>query len=224
MTDRVLARLAVVRIPRFLAVFQVVSSRHHAAPGGVRPSQPSNPEHCAVSGPACRLRCRPTGPAPPNRLLRKLLAAEGLPRAARRQARNPRGLRPLGHARPPTRTHRHLGAASHRARYAGEADPDRTPAPLVHQIGVQTQGLPTVCCLCTTQIGRTATPRRRVWRRRVDRPASLAGVAVVEHVLRGGCIRVVGRPVGCAAPNDAVDVHVGEERHFGVARVHPPHV
>jgi hypothetical protein len=105
----------------------------------------------AVSGPACRLRCRPTALAPPNRLLRKLLAAEGLPRAARRRARNPPGLRPLGHARPPTRTHRHLGAASHRARSAGEADPDRTPAPVVHQIGVQTQGLPTVCCLCTTQ-------------------------------------------------------------------------
>jgi hypothetical protein len=107
--------------------------------------------HCAVSGPVCRLRCRPTTLAPPNRLLRKLLAAESLPRAARRQARNPPGLRPLGHARPPTRTHRHLGAASHRARYSGEADPDRTPAPVVHQIGVQTQGLPTGCCLCTTK-------------------------------------------------------------------------
>jgi hypothetical protein len=128
---------------------------------------PSKPRHCAVSGRACRLRCRPTALAPPNRLPRKLLAAEGLPRAARRQARNPPGLRPLGHAQPPTRTHRHLGAASHRARYAGGADPDRTPAPVVHQIGVQTQGLPTVCCLCTTQISRTATPRplprRRVW-------------------------------------------------------------
>jgi hypothetical protein len=30
---------------------------------------------------------------------------------------------------------------------------------VVHQIGVQTQGLPTVCCLCTTQISRTTTPR-----------------------------------------------------------------
>jgi hypothetical protein len=131
----------------------------------------SKPQHCAVSGPACRLRCRPTALAPPNRLLRKLLAAEGLPRAARRQARNPPGQRPLGHAQPPTRTHRHLGAASHRARYAGEADPDRTPAPVVHQIGVQTQGLPTVCCLCTTQISRTATPRP------LPRRWSLGGVA-----------------------------------------------
>jgi hypothetical protein len=38
---------------------------------------------------------------------------------------------------------------------------------VVHQIGVQTQGLPTACCLCTTQISRTATPRPlprcRVW-------------------------------------------------------------
>jgi hypothetical protein len=51
------------------------------------------------------------------------------------------GRRPLGHARPPTRTNRRLGAASHRARYAGEADPDRTPASVVHQIGVQTHGL-----------------------------------------------------------------------------------
>ena len=120
--------------------------------------------HCAVSGPACRLRCRPTALAAPNRLLRKLLAAEGLPRAARRQARNPPGLPPLGHARPPRQTRRHLGAASHRARYAGAADPDRTPAPMVHQIGVQTQGLPMVCCLSTTQINRTASlgaPRRR---------------------------------------------------------------
>jgi len=111
----------------------------------------------AVSGPACRLRCRPTALAPPNRRLRKLLAAEGLPRAARRQVRNPLSLRPLGHARPPTRTRRHLGAASHRAHYAGEADPDRTPAPVVHQVGVQTQGLPTACWLCTTQICRTAS-------------------------------------------------------------------
>lgn len=127
----------------------------------------SKPKHRAVSGPAYRLRCRPTALAPPNQLLRKLLAAEGLPRAAPRQARNPPGLRPLGHARPPMRTRRHLGAASHRARYADEADPDRTRAPVVHQIGVQTQGLPTACCLCTTQISRTATPRPlprcRVW-------------------------------------------------------------
>ena len=88
---------------------------------------------------------------------RVTLAAEGRPRVARRQARSPPGLRPLGRARPPTRTRRHLGAASHRARYAGEADPDRTPAPVVHQIGVQTQGLPMVCCLSTTQINRTAS-------------------------------------------------------------------
>jgi hypothetical protein len=135
-----------------------LSSRYHpSSRRSTFPSQPSKPQHCAVSGPGCRLRCRPTALARPNRLLRKLLAAEGLPRAARRQARNPPALRPLGHARPPTRTHRHLGAASHRAHYAGEADPDRTPAPVVHQIGVQTQGLPTVCCLCTTQISRTVS-------------------------------------------------------------------
>jgi hypothetical protein len=80
----------------------------------VSDSGASKPQHCAVSGPACRLRCRPTALAPPNRLLRKLLAEEGLPRAAHHQARNPPGLRPLGHARPPTRTRRHLGAASRR--------------------------------------------------------------------------------------------------------------
>jgi hypothetical protein len=28
---------------------------------------------------------------------------------------------------------------------------------VAHQIGVQTQGLPTVCCLCTTQISRTTS-------------------------------------------------------------------
>jgi hypothetical protein len=128
-----------------------LSSHYHPAPRGLRFHHNRRNRSAAVSGPACRLRCRPTALAPPNRLLRKLLAAEGLPRAAGRPARNPPGLRPLGHGRPPTRTHRHLGAASHRARYAGEADPDRTPAPVVHQIGVQTQGLPTVCCLCTTQ-------------------------------------------------------------------------
>ena len=54
--------------------------------------------HCAVGGPARRLRCRLTAPAAPNRLLRKLLAVEGLPRAARHQAHNPPGLRPLGRA------------------------------------------------------------------------------------------------------------------------------
>ena len=88
----------------------------------VSDSEASKPQHCAVSGPACRLRCRPTTLAPPNQLLRKFLAEEGLPRAARRQVRNPPDLRPLGHAPPPTRTRHHLGAASHRARYAGEAD------------------------------------------------------------------------------------------------------
>ena len=99
-----------------------LSSRHHADPGGVRSHRNLQTGHDdAVSGPVCRLRCRPTALAPPNRLLRKLLAAEGLLRAARHQARNPRGPRPLGHARPPTRTRRHPGAASHRARYAGEA-------------------------------------------------------------------------------------------------------
>jgi deferrochelatase/peroxidase EfeB len=35
---------------------------------------------------------------------------------------------------------------------------------------------------------------------------------------------VVGRAEGGAAPDDAVDVHVGEDRHHGVTRVHPPHV
>ena len=127
--------------------------------------QPSKPQHCAVSDPACRLRCRPTTLAPPNRLLRKLPAAEDLPPAARRQARNLPGLRPLGHARPPARTRRHLGAAYHRARYAGEADPDRTPAPVVHQVGVQTQGLPTVCYIYpisrTARLGRC--PAYRGW-------------------------------------------------------------
>lgn len=145
----------------------------------VSDSGASKPQHCAVSGPACRLRCRPTALAPPNRLLRKLLAVEGLPRAARRQARNPPGLRPLGHARPPTRTRRHLGAASHRARYAGEADPDRTLVLVVHQVGVQTQGLPTVCCLCTTQINRTAslvaTPPPSM--RRSDRTVTMVDVS-----------------------------------------------
>jgi hypothetical protein len=37
-------------------------------------------------------------------------------------------------------------------------------------------------------------------------------------------VRVVGCPVGRAAPDDAVNVHVGEERQLGVARVHAPHV
>ena len=144
----------------------------------VSDSGASKPQHCAVSGPACRLRCRPTALAPPNRLLRKLLAEEGLPRAAHHQARNPPGLRPLGHARPPTRTRRHLGAASRRARYAGEADPDRTLVLVVHQVGVQTQGLPTVCCLCTTQIRRTAslvaTPPPSL--RRSDRTVTMVDV------------------------------------------------
>ena len=37
-------------------------------------------------------------------------------------------------------------------------------------------------------------------------------------------VRVVGRPIGRAAPDDAVDVHVRELGHVGVARVHAPHV
>ncbi len=37
-------------------------------------------------------------------------------------------------------------------------------------------------------------------------------------------VRVVRRAVGRAAPDDAVEVHVGEQRHLGVARVHAPHV
>ena len=81
-----------------------LSSRHHPAPGGSSFHHNRRHRRAAVSGPACRLRCRPTALAPPNRLLRKLRAAEGLPRAARRQARSPPGLRSLGHARPPTRT------------------------------------------------------------------------------------------------------------------------
>jgi hypothetical protein len=36
----------------------------------------SKPQHCAVSGPACRLRCRRTALAPSNRPLRKLRAAD----------------------------------------------------------------------------------------------------------------------------------------------------
>ena len=43
-------------------------------------------------------------------------------------------------------------------------------------------------------------------------------------VLRRDRVRVVGCPVGRAAPDDAVDVHVREDRQLGVARVHPPHV
>jgi hypothetical protein len=154
-----------------------LSGRHDPLPEVYVSITPAKPQHCAVSAPAYRLRCRPTALAPPNRPLRKLPAAEGLRRAARRQARNPPGLRPLGHARPPRRTRRHLGAASHRARYADEADPDRTLAPVVHQIGVQTQGLPTVCCLCTTQINSTASPGRypaAESRRRVDRTVTPA--------------------------------------------------
>ncbi len=38
------------------------------------------------------------------------------------------------------------------------------------------------------------------------------------------CVRVVGRSVGRAAPDDAMDVHIREHRHLGIARVHPAHV
>jgi hypothetical protein len=99
-------------------------------------SQPSKPQHRAVSGPACRLRCRPTALAPPNRLLRKLLAAEGLPRAARRQARNLPGLRTLGHARPPTRenlqhSHRASGCGAVYCASDLERSDTRSSCPLI---------------------------------------------------------------------------------------------
>jgi hypothetical protein len=55
---------------------------------------------------------------------------------------------------------------------------------VVHQTGVQTQGLPTVCCLCTTQIIRAATsrplPRCRVCPKPVPAPWSL-GPGTVAH-------------------------------------------
>ena len=195
-----------------------LSSHYHLAPRGLRfHHNRRNRSAAAVSGPACRLRCRPITLAPPSRLLRKLLAAEGLPRAARRQARNPPGLRPLGHARPPTRTHRHLGAASHRARYAGEADPDRTPAPVVHQIGVQAQGLPTVCCLCTTQISRTTTPRPGPCHdERASFPkweVGVAGMSSSSVAEPSNSVHPVVRIVERARWHEAAKAHVG----FGFA-------
>ena len=143
----------------------------------VEASGASKPQNWVVSGPACRLRCRPTALAPPNRLLRKLLAAEGRPRAARRQAHNPPGLRPLDRARPPTRIRRHRDAASHRAHYAGAADPDRTPAPAVHQIGVQTQGLPRLLLSLHYPNQRDCKPRP------LHRRQSLGGAATGQRRL-----------------------------------------
>jgi hypothetical protein len=39
-----------------------------------------------------------------------------------------------------------------------------------------------------------------------------------------GRIRIIGRSVGCAATDDAMEVHVRELRQAGIARIHAPHV
>jgi hypothetical protein len=127
------------------------------------------------------LRCRPIALAPPNRPLRKFPVAADLSRAARRQARNLADPQRLGHALLPMRTRRHLGGASRHARYAGESDPDRTPVRVVHQVRVPTQVPPRVCCLCTTQISRTATPGP-LPQIRADATAPLAHV--VDEIVR----------------------------------------
>ena len=38
------------------------------------------------------------------------------------------------------------------------------------------------------------------------------------------CVRVIWRSVGCAAPNNAMDVHVCEHGHLRIAWVHPAHM
>ena len=142
----------------------------------VSDSGASKPQHCAVSGPACRLRCRPTALAPPNRLLRKLLAEEGLPRAAHHQARNPPGLRPLGplgRQRNSSSSRRGIPPCSRR-----RGRPGSNSGSSGSSGGRSDTGLPTVCCLCTTQIRRTAslvaTPPPSL--RRSDRTVTMVDV------------------------------------------------